>query len=136
MQVPVSDSLSVRLAATPLAAENVNAAAVDTLGTEKIITSRPRTCAVILTPVVCPAAHTLTVTVQGRNTAAGAWEDLAVFTAISNGATGVQRKEVAQKNRYRIKRTSTGAFGANVFVTYTAVLVGTDVTHAPIVQVD
>lgn len=136
MQTPASDALVDRLAITPLVAESLNAVAAGTFGTEKVITAKPRSVCAVITPTVCPAAHTLDIVVQGRDTAAGAWVDLASFAQVTNTNTGVQRISVPQKNRYRIKRTAAGAFGANVLITYVVHLVGTDVTVAPVVQVD
>lgn len=132
----VKDALDGLLAITPLSAFSLNSATT-TNGTEKEVGSMPLAVAAVLTPVTCPAAHTATVTVQGRDSAAGAWEDVATFAQVTNANTAIQRVNIeTPRKRYRTVIVTTGAFGANVLVIGTVHIVGTNVYNAPIVQVN
>lgn len=134
----VQDALEL-LAITPLAAVAANAAAGPTNGTEKTLASMPEAVVAVLLPIVCPAAHTLDLKVQGRNLSTDAWTDLATFTQVTNAAAGVQRLNITSpKKRYRAVYTTAGAFGAGVYLSFDCTIVGTNAQFktAGMVQVD
>jgi hypothetical protein len=140
MQTPSSDALTDKLAVTVITAAYRTALGAGTNGTERDLTtaSRPQSCAVVLSPINCPAGKTLDVKVQGRRLTADAWTDLATFTQVTSAnVTTVQRASVPSFPRYRTVETVGGtAFnGTTDSVAYDCVLIGTDVMVAPITQV-
>lgn len=133
----VKDVLHGLLAVTPLMATNFNSATT-TNGTEKNVASFPNAAAAILSTIVCPAAHTLTVTVEGRDEAADAWATAATFAQVTNANFATPQRVNIERpyKRYRTVSVTTGAFGANVFISTVVTLVGTNIHNAPITQVD
>lgn len=132
-----SDALDGLLAITPLSVAARNAAA-STNGADKVMSSMPMAVAAILSVSACPAAHTLTVSVEGRNLSTDGYTSVATFTQVTNANFATpQRRNIAQPfKRYRGVDVTTGAFGAGVFVSFALILVGTRVKFAPITQVD
>lgn len=131
----VKDSLSGLLALTVLQkTEAVAASAV--VATAREVDSLPLASALILTPISCPAAHTLDVVVHGRDNDADAWELVTTFVQVTNANIANQRANVERPfKQYRVTGTAAGAFGG-AGIPYTVHHVGTNVQRQPVTQVD
>jgi hypothetical protein len=132
-----ADALDGLLAVTPLQSARETAVVTNSVSTDKVMAMMPHAVSVLLTVIECTAAHTLDIKVQGRNLSTDAYTDVAIFAQVTNANQANQRLNIAQPyKRYRTSRSTTGAFGAGQFVTYSLTLIGTRCKFAPITQVD